>query len=208
MKFSLEWKGIKLSLEDLGTGFAMSGMKVTLIGLVPLFMFLALGSAFAISLTKDPSILPSQLIDKPFPEFSLPDLFDEEHMLTKADMSGQVTLVNIFGSWCMACDYEHEMLMSIAKNKELPILGVDWRDTRVKGKRWLKKRGNPYTNVVFDEFSKFAIDLGITGAPESFIVDKRGQIRYKHIGPITRKNWDEILKPIVVDLQAEKLGAE
>ncbi|MBL4870008.1 MAG: DsbE family thiol:disulfide interchange protein [Robiginitomaculum sp.] len=178
-------------------------MKFTLKGLVPLFIFLALSIAFGFGLTKDPRKLPSQLIDRPFPEFLLPDLMDEENTLDNSYLQGQVTLVNIFGSWCVACDQEHPMLMKLSREGDIAILGVDWRDTREDGLRWLARGGNPYGRVVFDEHSKLAIDLGVTGAPESFLVDKKGQIRYKYIGPITQSVWDETLKPLAMRLEIE-----
>ncbi len=178
-------------------------MRFTLKGLIPLCLFILLGIALAIGLTKDPNKLPSQLIDRPFPEFNLPDLLDETQTLDKSYLLGKVTLVNIFGSWCVACDQEHPMLMALSRNKEIEILGVDWRDTREDGLAWLARGGNPYTRVVFDAQSKLAIDLGVTGAPESFIVDKKGQIRYKYIGPITPSIWQEELKPLVLSLEAE-----
>lgn len=179
-------------------------MKFTLKGLFPLMVFFALCLAFAYGLTKDPRELPSQLIDRPFPQFSLPDLMDETQILDKSYLQGQVTLVNIFGSWCVACDQEHPMLMKLSRNKEIAMLGVDWRDTREDGLRWLARGGNPYTRVIFDAESKLAIDLGVTGAPESFLVDKKGQIRYKYIGPITEQVWQKTLKPLVLNLEAEQ----
>ena len=183
-------------------------MKLSWKGLIPLFLFLALGVAFAIGLTKDPRELPSQMIDQPFPDFALPDLLDMDVTIDHSYFDGQVTLVNIFGSWCVACDQEHPMLMWLAENNEIKMLGVDWRDTVEKGRRWLALRGNPYSRVVFDADSMLAIDLGVTGAPESFIVDKNGQIRYKFIGPITQKTWQDELKPFILALQAETGGAE
>lgn len=183
-------------------------MKLSWKGLIPLFLFLALGVAFAIGLTKDPRELPSQMINQPFPDFALPDLLDMDVTIDHSYFDGQVTLVNIFGSWCVACDQEHPVLMWLAENNEIKMLGVDWRDTVEKGQRWLELRGNPYSRVVFDADSMLAIDLGVTGAPESFIVDKNGQIRYKFIGPITKKTWQDELKPFVLALRAENGGAE
>lgn len=179
-------------------------MRVTWKGIIPLILFLALGVALAIGLTKDPRKLPSQMIDRPFPEFTLPDLMDMDVTIDQSYFDGQVTLVNIFGSWCFACDQEHPMLMKLARNNEIPILGVDWRDTVEKGRRWLARGGNPYTRVVFDADSMLVIDLGVMGAPESFIVDKKGQIRYKYIGPITEKVWQDELKPFVLALEMEQ----
>ncbi|PHS76742.1 MAG: DsbE family thiol:disulfide interchange protein [Robiginitomaculum sp.] len=182
--------------------------NITLMALWPLIIFSFIIISFAISLKNNPQEIPSQMIDQPFPDFALPDLLDMDVTIDHSYFDGQVTLVNIFGSWCVACDQEHPMLMWLAENNEIKMLGVDWRDTVEKGRRWLELRGNPYSRVVFDADSMLAIDLGVTGAPESFIVDKNGQIRYKFIGPITPKTWQDELKPFVLALQAETGGAE
>ena len=171
--------------------------------LLPLGLFLLLGIAFAIGLTKDPRRMTSELIDKPFPQFSLTELYDESEVLTEDVMRGQVSLINVFGSWCVACNVEHPVLMDIAKNNEVRLIGMDWRDERDKAKRWLAQRGDPYTKVIFDNESVLAIKLGVTGAPESFITDKMGNIRYKHVGVITPDIWRETLLPIVETLKAE-----
>lgn len=168
--------------------------------LAPLLIFLLLGLAFAIGLQKDPRSLTSELIDKPFPTFQLTDLYDETQSLSEDIVNGQVSLVNVFGSWCVACSAEHPMLIELAKTTH--IIGIDWRDEREKGKAWLKKRGNPYSSVIFDDESILAIKLGITGAPETYITDKTGKIRYKHIGIITPEIWAQTLKPIVKRLEA------
>jgi len=178
-------------------------MKMTWKGLIPLFIFSLLGLIFAVGLTKDPSKLPSQLIDEPFPEFSLPDLFDPETQIDQTYLTGQVTLVNVFGSWCVACDLEHPTLRRLAAANEITMLGIDWRDTMEKGKRWLERGGNPYDRVAFDADSVLAISLGVTGAPESFLVDKKGRIRYKYVGPISDKIWRQEIKPIVLALEQE-----
>lgn len=179
-------------------------MKFSLKGLLPLFIFLALGVALAIGLTKDPSKLPSELIDRPFPSFSLSLLADEAVILDNEYMKGRVTLVNVFGSWCVACVQEHPMLMKLAAKKEVVILGVNWRDTREDAAQWLKRYGDPYSEIVFDGDSALAIDLGVTGAPESFLIDKRGQIRYKYVGPITQEAWRNDLGPLARALRAEQ----
>ncbi len=171
--------------------------------LLPLGLFLLLGIAFAIGLTKDPRRMTSELIDKPFPQFTLTELYDESEVLTEQMMRGQVSLINVFGSWCVACNVEHPVLMDIAKNNEVRLIGMDWRDERDKAKRWLAQRGDPYTKVIFDDESVLAIKLGVTGAPESFITDKMGNIRYKHVGVITPDIWRETLLPIVETLKAE-----
>ena len=171
--------------------------------LAPLALFLLIGLAFAVGLTKDPKILPSELINQPFPDFSLTELYDEEEIITEDIVKGQVSLVNVFGSWCVACNAEHPVLMDIAQRGQAKLIGIDWRDERAKGKTWLAKRGNPYSAIIFDDESLLAIKLGITGAPETFITDKGGNIRYKHIGIITPEIWTQTLWPIIQRLEAE-----
>ncbi|MEP3888830.1 MAG: DsbE family thiol:disulfide interchange protein [Hellea sp.] len=171
--------------------------------LLPLGLFLLIGIAFAIGLTKDPRKLSSQLIDKPVPEFALTELYNESEILTQDMFKGKVSLINVFGSWCVACNVEHPVLMEIAKRDEVNIIGMDWRDDRADAKRWLAKRGNPYSEVIFDNESVLAITLGVTGAPESFVIDKLGKIRYKHVGVITPEIWRETLLPIIKKLETE-----
>lgn len=170
-------------------------------GLIPLAGFFVLVGFLAFSLTRDPSILPSELIDKPFPEFELANL-EETETLDATLLEGKVSLVNVFGSWCVACTVEHPQLMALRDEADLQLVGVDWRDTRENANRWLVRHGNPYDVVVFDPHSKLIVPLGVTGAPETFVVDRSGQIRYKHIGIITPEVWDDTLRPLVESLQA------
>ena len=169
-------------------------------GLIPLFGFFLLLGALAFGLTRDPRILPSELIEKPFPEFSLENL-DGDQMIDPSILQGRVSLVNVFGSWCVACTVEHPQLMARRNNPNLQLTGIDWRDTREAANRWLVRNGNPYDVVVFDPHSKLIVDLGVTGAPETFIVDKTGKIRYKHVGIISPEDWTDTLKPLVESLQ-------
>lgn len=171
--------------------------------LLPLGVFLVIGIAFAIGLTKDPRRMSSELIDQAVPEFALSELYNESETLTQEMFKGQVSLVNVFGSWCVACNVEHPVLMEIAKRKDVNLIGIDWRDERDNAKRWLAKRGNPYSKVIFDNESVLAITLGVTGAPESFIIDKVGNIRYKHVGVITPDIWRDTLLPIIKTLETE-----
>jgi len=171
--------------------------------LLPLGLFLLIGMAFAIGLTKDPRHMASELIDQPFPAFKLTELYEETETLTQDMLAGQVSLINVFGSWCVACNVEHPVLMDIAARKEVNLIGLDWRDERPKAKRWLAERGDPYVKIIFDNESLLAIKLGITGAPESFITDKAGNIRYKHVGVITAEIWKDKLLPIIAELRAE-----
>jgi len=171
--------------------------------LLPLGIFLLIGLAFAVGLTKDPKLLPSELLNRPVPEFALTELYDETDILTQDMFDGKVSLINVFGSWCVACNVEHPVLMDIAKRNEVNLIGIDWRDERPKAKDWLAKRGNPYRKVIFDNESVLAIKLGVSGAPESFIIDKAGQVRYKHVGVITPKIWRKTLLPIIKALEAD-----
>ena len=171
--------------------------------LLPLGIFLLIGMAFAIGLTKDPRRMSSELINEPFPSFFLTELYDENEILTEDIVKSQVSLINVFGSWCVACNVEHPVLMDIGRNQEVNLIGMDWRDERPKAKKWLAERGNPYGKVIFDNESVLAIKLGVTGAPESFITDKAGNIRYKHVGVITPEIWRGTLLPIIKSLKAE-----
>lgn len=174
-----------------------------LLYLLPLVGFLALAAMFKWGLGQDPRNLPSMLIDRPVPDMALAPLpgRGEATGLATADLKGRVSLVNIFGSWCIACVQEHPTLVQLKKAGIVPIHGIDWRDDPAEGAKWLRKHGDPYDRVGADPApGRTAIDFGVTGAPESFIVDKQGVIRYKHIGPITPENWQNTLLPIIREL--------
>lgn len=177
---------------------------MTLRGLIPLVLFLGLIGALAFGLTRDPRILPSELIEKPFPEFALENL-ENTQTLDVSILQGQVSLVNVFGSWCAACTAEHPQLMAQRNNPNIQLIGIDWRDTREAANRWLVRNGNPYDAIIFDPNSTLITQLGVTGAPESFIVDRAGKIRYKHAGIITPKDWKDTLRPLLESLRVETL---
>ncbi len=153
----------------------------------------------------DPHVLPSVLLDRPLPAFALPALPGRTEGIQDpfhhADLKGRVSLVNVWGSWCIACLQEHPMLMEIARENAVDLHGIDWRDTPEKGLAWLQKHGDPYRRVGQDPDSRTAIDLGVTGAPETFVVDAAGIIRYKHIGPITPEVWEKTLQPLIANLR-------
>lgn len=171
--------------------------------LAPLALFLILGVYFAIGLERDPSRIPSVLIDKPLPAFDLPPIEGFSDGLSTDDLQGRVALVNVFASWCVSCIIEHPMLMEIAATDEVLLVGLNWKDPKGAGTRWLEKHGNPYALVGDDAFGRTAIDFGVTGAPETFVVDKNGRIRYKQTGPISPEIWREELKPLIDKLRAE-----
>ena len=150
------------------------------VALTPLAVFLVLSVFFAIGLTKDPNELPSNLIDKPMPEFQLSELKNEQNLITQVAFEGRVTLLNVFGSWCQACLIEHPTLLRLKQNSAFDLVGVNWRDTRPDAFRWLIRFGDPYDLILFDEDSVLAIALGVTGAPETFIIGPDNRVRYKH----------------------------
>jgi cytochrome c biogenesis protein CcmG/thiol:disulfide interchange protein DsbE len=155
----------------------------------------------------DPHLLPSVLLNTPAPSFSLAALpgraSDTTAPFTTADLKGQVSLLNVWGSWCIACLEEHPNLVAIAKQEGVVIQGIDWRDTPERGAAWLRDHGDPYAHVGQDPDSATAIDLGVTGAPETFVVDAAGIIRYKQIGPITPEVWHDTLQPLIANLQKQ-----
>ncbi|MCK5166451.1 MAG: DsbE family thiol:disulfide interchange protein [Rhodospirillaceae bacterium] len=178
-----------------------------IIYIIPLLVLLGVVAASIVQMKSGvpANELPSVLIDRPVPDFALDPIKGQSVGFSSEDLKGQVTLVNLFGSWCFACLTEHPFLMRVKEQNLVPIFGLDWREKDPDaGPRWLEKWGNPYTRIGNDPDSKGAISLGVTGAPESFIVDKKGIIRYKHIGPITPDVWDETLWPIIQKLKQER----
>ena len=175
-----------------------------LVYLLPLFIFLVIVGYFAVGLNLNPRDVPSMLIDRKVPPFDLAPIKGSKRGFSDRDLKGQVSLINIFGSWCVACLAEHPFLMEISTRGQVPIYGIDWREKNSDdGPNWLAQRGNPYTLIGDDPKSKVVIALGVTGAPETFFVDKRGVIRYKHVGPITPKNWQSKLWPLVQELRKQ-----
>lgn len=171
--------------------------------LVPLIVVGVIVAYFGFGLTRDPSELPSVLIDKPFPQMDLPPLPGYPKGFATADVGGKVSMVNIFASWCVSCKVEHPMLMRLKEEGEVPVHGIAWKDEPAATLAMLKDGGDPYALIGMDQPGRAAIDLGVTGAPETFIVDKAGRIRYKQIGPITPDVWRETLEPMVKKLAAE-----
>lgn len=169
--------------------------------LLPFLAFVVLAGLFAVGLTKGPAQIKTQMIDRPVPDFTLTDLLDESRTYSQEDLRGQVSLVNVFGSWCAPCAVEHPSINAIGEQGVVRIIGVNWRDERQAGQNWLARLGNPYDMVLYDDLSLLAIGLGVTGAPESYIVDASGTVRYKHVGILTPQIWRETLLPIVNDLK-------
>lgn len=177
--------------------------------LLPVAIFGVLAVYFAVGLTKDPRKMESVLINTPIAEFKLAAIKGRpnpgrEWGLESDDFKGDVTLLNVFGSWCISCRVEHPFLMELKMEGDVPIHGIDWREEDPDaGPNWLKKFGDPYTLVGDDPKSRGAIAFGVTGAPETFIVDKQGVIRYKHVGPMTDEIWDATIYPLVQELRQQ-----
>ena len=182
-----------------------------LIFLAPLSFFLVLAIYFAAGLSRDPNFIPSMLINKPSPVFDLPPIEGRALGLSTEDLKGQVSLINVFGSWCVSCQVEHPMLMRIKREGGPPIYGLNWKDKPGEGAKWLERYGDPYTRIGDDQDGRIAIDFGVTGAPETFVVDANGRIRHKHVGPISEDDWRRILAPMIEELrngEADPDGAD
>jgi cytochrome c biogenesis protein CcmG/thiol:disulfide interchange protein DsbE len=169
---------------------------------IPFVLFLALAGFFAVGLTKDPREVPSPLIDKPAPAFRLEQLHDPNKPFGPEDMRGQVWLLNVWASWCVSCRVEHPLLVEMAKRNVVPIVGLNYKDQRADGVQWLEKFGNPYQLSAWDIDGRVGIDYGVYGAPETFVIDKQGVIRYKHIGPVSPEALEKKILPLIKSLRA------
>jgi len=173
--------------------------------LIPLVLFIGLVGFLLIGLHRDPREVPSPLINKPAPDFQLQQLKEPTKTFAAKDMRGKVWLLNFWGSWCVACREEHPVLLKYSKG-EVPIYGVDYKyandatDERSGAMQMLAEEGNPYTMVVHDPEGRTSIDYGVYGAPESFLIDKNGIIRFKQIGPITDEVWTNKILPLAKQL--------
>lgn len=152
---------------------------------------------------KDPREIASPLVDKPAPAFALPILQTPDKKFSPDEMRGKVWLLNVWASWCGACKDEHPVLMQLAQQNILPIVGVDYKDKPEEGSAVLAKAGNPYSLVIADADGKAFFNYGVYGVPESYLIDKQGVIRYKLTGAINAKNWSENLLPLIKELQAK-----
>jgi cytochrome c biogenesis protein CcmG/thiol:disulfide interchange protein DsbE len=168
--------------------------------LIPAAVFAVLAAGFYAGLGIDPNVLPSPLIDQPAPRFALPPLQGEAQGFSSADLQGHVSLVNTFASWCAPCRAEHPILNALARTKRVPIYGIDYKDKEDAAVAWIAELGNPYTRIGADD-GRVGIDWGIYGVPETFIVDKGGRVRYKHVGPLTAAEVEGTILPLVARLE-------
>ena len=168
--------------------------------LLPVAIFVALAAGLYYGLQNDNESLPSALIDQPAPTFQLASLPGHGPAFSSADLVGHVSLVNTFASWCTPCRAEHPVLQALAATKRVPIYGIDYKDKEDAAVAWIAALGNPYTRIGADD-GRVGIDWGVYGVPETFIVDRQGRIRYKHVGPLTQADLDRKILPLVAKLE-------
>jgi cytochrome c biogenesis protein CcmG, thiol:disulfide interchange protein DsbE len=170
--------------------------------LIPLAVFVVVFGFLLVGLTLNPREVPSPLVGKAAPAFRLARLHQPAEQLSPADLTGKVWLLNVWASWCVSCRVEHPLLVELAKSKVVPIVGLNYKDRREAGIEWLAQHGDPYDVSVVDADGRVGIDWGVYGVPETFIVDKQGVIRYKHIGPVDAAAVKNKILPLVRQLQA------
>lgn len=173
---------------------------------IPLGLFALLLAALGWGLTREPTAIAAPTLDRPLPETNLPAFSSPDATLGTAEVAalagGGAVLLNVWGSWCAACVTEHPVLTRIAEEEGVPLVGLNWRDTRLAGRAWLERHGDPYSLVLFDADSEWILELGVTGAPETFVVDGSGRIRHHHVGPVSERDWQLEIGPVVRGLQA------
>lgn len=169
---------------------------------IPFLIFMLLALCFYFGLKSNPNHLPSALLNKPFPSFELSDLMEPKQQTNQQLFSGHVSLLNVWASWCSACREEHAVLQKISQHysNKIKIYGLNYKDQRQDALKWLKQLGNPYSIVIEDSEGSLGIDLGVYGTPETFIIDQKGVIRYKYVGPITVQVWQDVLYPKIMEL--------
>ena len=165
--------------------------------LLPIAVFAGIGVLLYAGLFRDPTLVPSPLVGKPVPEFALGPVQGRELGLSSQDLRGEVSLVNVFASWCIACRDEHPLLLALQLEGVLPIHGLNYKDAPEDAAAWLDALGDPYSRIGADLDGRVGIDWGVYGVPETFVVDRNGHIAYKHIGPVTPRVLDEIILPLV-----------
>ena len=171
--------------------------------ILPVLVFALLVTVFYVGLHKDPSIVPSPLIGKPVPAFSLPRLSDPDITLTDQDLKGEVVLLNVWGSYCIPCRQEHPLLMELTRNNVVDVYGLNYADERDAALKWLETFGDPFLLSAFDEDRRVSIDFGVYGVPETYVIDADGIIRFKHIGAINQGMLDDTILPLIEQLKVE-----
>ncbi len=171
--------------------------------IIPLLLFVVLAVFLALGLKLNPREIPSPLINKPAPVFSLPVLGNPEQSFSPNQLKGKVWLLNVWASWCVSCRSEHPVLNEFSRTHDVIIVGLNYKDDARAGQQWLAELGNPYFLSVMDQDGRVGIDYGVYGVPETFIIDKKGLIRFKFTGPVSMKAVNETFIPLLQQLQAE-----
>ncbi len=169
--------------------------------LIPLLLFVILVGFLAIGLNRDPREVPSPLINKVAPAFEIPQLAQSNKMFSPDGMKGQVWILNVWASWCVACREEHPVLVELAKSGQAPLIGLDYKDKREDALAMLERQANPYLLSAFDANGRVGIDYGVYGVPETYVIDQAGVIRFKHIGPITPQILNQKIYPLLAELK-------
>jgi cytochrome c biogenesis protein CcmG/thiol:disulfide interchange protein DsbE len=169
----------------------------------PFLAFVVLAIFLYLGLGLDPHEIPSPLINKPAPAFTLPQLYNPAKQFSSEEMKGKVWLLNVWASWCVSCREEHPVLMELSQQHIVPILGLDYKDKNPDGEAWLREGGDPYTLVATDANGRVGIDYGVYGVPETYVIDKQGVIRYKQIGPVTHQSLQQKILPLIAELQSK-----
>src|SRR5215469_3747330 len=177
-------------------------MARKLLFLLPVVLFGGVVIAFAVGLRHDPHLLPSALIDRPAPDFALPSLYESANGLARNDLDGKVSVVNFFASWCAPCREEHSELMVLGRLPTVTLNGIAYKDKPEDSRRFLDRLGNPYKHLGVDREGTTAIDFGVYGVPETYVVDSTGHIRYRQVGPLTAEIVKETILPLVERLAA------
>lgn len=169
--------------------------------LVPLAVFLVIAVFLGMGLTRDPRKLPSTMIDKPAPQFTLARVQALDRHFSPEEMRGQVWLLNVWASWCAPCRVEHPLLVEIERSKLVPIVGLNYKDRPEDALKFLGQLGDPYVASASDRDGRVGIEYGVYGVPETFVIDKRGRIRHKHVGPLTSEALQKEILPLVAELK-------
>lgn len=165
--------------------------------LIPFILFALLILFLWKGLDRDPHHLESALLNKPLPHFVSDDLLNPQEKISEQSLKGKVSLLNVWATWCAACDDEHEFLMQLASQHNIPIYGLNYKDSPEAARQWLHERGNPFVRIISDPQGTLGINLGVYGAPETFILDAQGVVRFRYVGSITPKSWEEKMMPVI-----------
>jgi cytochrome c biogenesis protein CcmG/thiol:disulfide interchange protein DsbE len=179
----------------------MMRTPVSTASLIPIAAFAVVTGMFLLTTGGDPRSSYDGYLDRPVPNFAQPPLVDSESGLSDQDIQGKVVMINVFASWCSACRSEHPMLMRLAAEEQVPLYGLNWRDTQLAGAAFLNNLGDPYLATGMDLDGELGAKLDVTGVPETYVIGPDGRIRYRHIGALTEQVWQEVLRPLILRLE-------